>query len=142
MVLGWLKGGHPERMGALATIIAYAASTFTHGWRVGSFYAGDAALDLAMTVFFIWLALRSDRWWPLLMTGVMALTLLVHVASLMFPHIAGYAEISARIGLGLLSTLILLSGVAERWLAGESAVSMGGRWLRRRAGGPTPSPSS
>ncbi len=131
VVFAWLKGGHPERLGALVTIAAYCISYYSHPLMIGDFYAGDAVLDLAMTGFFVWLSLKCDRWWPLAMTAVMALTLLVHGSSLVVPHVGGYADISARVGLSILSALILLSGTVERWLAGEEAISGRALWRAR-----------
>lgn len=131
MAAAWLKGGHPERLGATATLVAFAISYVTHPWRIGGFYVGDAVLDLGMAAFFAWLALRTNRWWPLAMTGIMILTLLVHASGVLIPHLSGYADISARIGLGILGALILFGGVVERWLAGEKAVSDRQAWSAR-----------
>lgn len=135
-----MKGGHPERLGAAAMLVVFAVSFITHDWRVGSFYAGDAALDLLLTFFFVWMALTRDRWWPLIMSGVMGLTLVVYVADLTAPGLDAWAVMSARIGLGLLTMLTLLGGVAERWLAGERPVSELSVWRRaaRPAGGGGP----
>lgn len=128
MAAAWLKGGHPERLGATATLVAFAVSWLTHPWRIGTFYAGDAVLDLGTAAFFAWLALRTDRWWPLAMTGIAILTLLVHASGLLIPHLGGYADISARVGLGILGALVLFGGAVERWLAGEKAVSDRRTW--------------
>ena len=128
----WLKGGHPERLGAMAILVVFAGSYLTHPLRVGAFYAGDAAIDVALTAFFVWMSLTRDRWWPLLMSAVMALTLLVYVASLSVPGVGPYAVISARIGLGILTALTLLAGPVERWLAGEQPVSRIAIWRPRR----------
>ncbi len=130
--VAWLRGGHSERLGALATLVAFAVSFYTHELRIGAFYAGDAVVDLLMTSLFVWLALTSDRWWTLVMSGIMALTLLVYVSALVAPDIGPYAVLSARVGLGILSSLILLGGAGERWLVGERAVSDREAWTRRR----------
>jgi len=132
VVAAWMKGGHPERLGAVSTIVVFAVSYWTHELMIGRFYAGDAVLDLFLTVFFVWMALTQDRWWPLAMSAIMALTVLVYVAALVVPGVGPYAVMSARIGLGLLTTLILLAGVGERWLAGERAISDLKNWRRRR----------
>jgi hypothetical protein len=117
----WLKGGRPERLTAGLMVLVFPVSYFLHPMRMGPVMVGDAALDIAMTVFFAWLALTRERWWPLVMTGTMVLTLLVHTATYLLPHVDTYSDLSARIGLGILSSLILLAGAGERWLAGERA---------------------
>lgn len=133
LVATWLKGGHPERLGALATLIVFAVSFYTHQLRIDGFYVGDAVVDVGLTAFFVWMALTRDRWWPLVMSAIMALTLLVYVSALVAPGIGPYAVISARIGLGILTMLTLLAGVGERWLAGERPVSTTEIWRPRRA---------
>jgi len=132
VVAAWMKGGHPERLGAVSTIVVFAVSFWTHELMIGPFYAGDAVLDLFLTAFFVWMALTRDRWWPLAMSAIMTLTVLVYVAALVVPGVGPYAVMSARVGLGLLTTLILLAGVGERWLAGERAISDLKNWRRRR----------
>lgn len=132
VVAAWTKGGHPERLGAVATIMVFAVSFYTHELRVDGFYVGDAAVDLVLTAFFVWMALTRDRWWPLVMSGIMGLTLLVYVTALLVPDLSAYAVMSARIGLGILSMLTLLAGAGERWLSGEPAVSDLAGWRRRR----------
>lgn len=136
VVAAWMKGGHAERIGALLTVVSFAASFYVHELMIGRFYAGDAVLDLLLTGMFLWLALNTDRWWLLMMAGVMSLTLLVYISALFVPELSPYAVMSARIGLGILSTLTLLAGSAERWLAGEAAISDLKGW------GPSPSGSS
>lgn len=131
VVVAWLKGGHPERLGAVTTVVVFAVSFYTHELRVGAFYAGDALVDVLMTGVFLWLALTSDRWWALVMSAIMALTLLVYVTALVVPDLGPYAVVSARIGLGIQCSLALLCGAGERWLAGERAVSDGEIWARR-----------
>jgi len=104
-------------------------------WNVA---VSDAAIDLGLALFFGWLALSRDRWWPLFMTAAMMLTVLVHLAMFLAPALGAYADVSARIGLGIVTGLCLLAGVAERWLAGEHAVSDRRRWARRRPPEPHP----
>ncbi|KQY79265.1 MULTISPECIES: hypothetical protein [unclassified Brevundimonas] len=131
VVVAWLKGGHPERLGAVTTLVVFAVSFYTHELRVGAFYAGDAVVDFLMTGLFVWLALTRDRWWALVMSAIMTLTLLVYVSALVVPDLGAYAVLSARIGLGILASLTLLCGAGERWLVGERAVSDREAWVRR-----------
>lgn len=132
MALAWLKGGHPERVGAAALIVGFGLGFIVHPWRLSDVYIGDAVLDVALTGLFGWMALGGDRWWPLVMTGVMALTVLVHGAAFAVPTLTPYADVSARIGLGMLTALTLLAGVGERWLAGEPPASAAAVWRSRK----------
>lgn len=129
--LAWIKGGHTERFGATVLIIAWIVSS-APPVMIGRLHADHAVEDALLMVLFGWLALKSDRWWPLAMTTTLALTVLVHVAMVLVPDLDHRADIAARLGLGVLTFLSLLLGVFERWLAGERPVSESARW--RRAG--------
>lgn len=111
-------------------LIAFAAAFPT--LRIWNVHLDDAMLDLGVTLVFGWLALNRDRWWPLAMAAIMALTVMVHVAIFAVPALGEYAEMSARIGLGILMALALLAGAGERWLAGDRAISDRQTWRRRR----------
>ncbi len=128
----WLKGGHPERLAAGLMALVFPVSYLTHPLRIGNVMVGDAGLDLAITLFFAWLALTRERWWPLFMTGVMVLTMLVHASMFLMPHLEAYSDLSARVGLGILSALTLLVGAFERWLAGEAPAATSRDWTRRQ----------
>ena len=112
-------------------LITFAASFLLPTMRMWNVYFDHAVRDVGITFFFGWLALSRNRWWPLAMTAVLALTVLVHVSIFMVPSLGEYAEVSARIGLGILMALVLLAGVGERWLAGEKPVSGAAVWRRR-----------
>ena len=95
---------------------------------------------------FGWLAFRTDRWWPIAATALMALCILVRLMGLMNPDLSRFAIMSAVLGFWILLYAVLLAGVAERWLAGEPAVSRTRRWRRRsprrQTGGAAPSRST
>lgn len=129
--LAWLKGGHTERFGVTVLIVAWIVS-FAPPVMIGRLHADHAVEDALLMILFGWLALKSDRWWPLAMTTTLALTVLVHVAMVVTPGLDHRADIAARLGLGVLTSLSLLLGVAERWLSGERPVSESARWRRAR----------
>jgi len=81
---------------------------------------------------FGWVALRYDRWWPIAATALMALCVLVHVIGMANPELSRFARLSAMLGFWILLYIVVLGGVAERWLAGERAVSSDETWKRRR----------
>lgn len=132
----WLKGGHPERLSAGLMILILPVSYILHPFRIGNVMVGDAAVDIGMLLFFGWLGLTRERWWFLVMTGVMVLTVLVHVSMFLLPRLEVYSDLSARVGLGLLGALTMLAGAGERWLAGERARSPGTAGRRDLAGLP------
>lgn len=127
--LAWLKGGHIERFGVTVLIIAWVVS-FTPPVMIGRLQADHAVEDALLMILFGWLALRSNRWWPFVMTVTMVLTVLVHLSMVLASGLDHRADISARLGLGVLTSLALLLGVFERWLAGEQPVSEKATWRR------------
>jgi len=135
MIVGWLKGGRPERI--TVAMLLLSQLVFLHpsfDWRIGDIYIDSAIEDALWSLFFGWLAFRSDRWWPLVITATMALTMLIHILTIV-TDISWDAAVSARVGLGLLTYVTLLAGVSERWLAGEAAGSDINPW-RPTSGSP------
>jgi len=119
-LLAWLKGGRPERLGALLISTAYILAAVAPPVRVyGDLLLFDAVADVALLAIFLWMSLTGDRWWPFLAAAAMFLTDVVHAAMTLIPELDTRADLSARLGLTLLSVLALLAGVGERWLAGE-----------------------
>ena len=111
-------------------ILAYLASVLLQDFDVGRFRPAEALVDLALTIAFFRLALTSSRWWPLLVCGLMVLTLVAHGVALMEPGLNLRSSVATRWVLGILTVYVLLAGVGERWLAGEAPVSAGARWRR------------
>lgn len=95
----------------------------------------QVAQDALLLTIFGWLALKGSRWWAAVVSGALALILVVHALTAM-EIIARYAVLSARMGLWLLIYSTLLAGIGERWLAGERPVSEGRGWRRRVAAAP------
>jgi hypothetical protein len=126
---GWMRGGHPERLGAAVLISDYALTSLT-GAHPGA-NALAAASAGVMTLIFTGLALRSGRWWPFVTAAALILMVLVYVLEWATSNLTRYAAASAHLGLWLVIYLTLLAGVVERWLGGEPAASDTAIWRRR-----------
>jgi hypothetical protein len=134
LVVAWLKGGHPERLGVVFWLVGWILSLPLNDLRIGDLRWAVALVDIAAFAAFLWLALQHERWWPLGLCACMILTVVVHAAALLIPEMTALGESSAQLGLGMLSVLLLLTGALERWLAGEPpARSIADRSLRQRA---------
>lgn len=131
---GWLRGGRPERFAVSVLLPSALVERFVAEWNIDGLDVGIAATQAVLLLIFGSFALRSDRWWPLAVTASLALILLVHLLTALTP-LPFQAAMSARVGLWLLLHLILVAAVAERWLAGEPAVSGHRAWRRRRPRG-------
>src|SRR5690606_40967028 len=101
--IAWLKGGHAERVGVTWLILAYLASVLLQDFDVGRFRPAEALVDLALTIAFFRLALTSSRWWPLLVCGLMVLTLVAHGVALMEPGLNLRSSVATRWVLGILA---------------------------------------
>lgn len=121
--VAWIRGGRPERFGASVLILNSLISVLTYRWQVGGFHLSAILESCVCLVAFAWLCFRSDRWWPIVMTGAMGLMLLTHIVRHVDPAVSQYAAASARVGLWHMADLTLLLGVWERRLAGEPPAS-------------------
>lgn len=127
--VAWLRGGHAERFAVAVLLGDYALTRMTVGMTGTHELVGLS--ELVVAVIFAWMAFRSQRWWALVASGALMLCVLVFVLEWTRPDLPRYAAISARWGLWYVIHLSLLAGVAERWLAGEPAVSRTRQWRRR-----------
>ena len=126
-----MRGGRTERFGVGVLICDYAFTSLISDTRY--MQAGAAASAVVLAGVFTGLALKSDRWWPLVATASLMLSILVFLLERMNADLSRYAAGSAQIGLWIVVYLTLVAGVAERWLAGERATSDYQVWAPRRA---------
>ncbi len=117
----WLRGGHTERLAVAVLFWDYALTRAVSGMPGGHDVIGGS--EIVVATIFAWLAFRSERWWVLVAFAALMLCVLVFVLEWTGPGLSEYAGISARGGLWFVIHLALVAGVAERWLAGEGAVS-------------------
>jgi len=100
------RGGWPERIAAVAMVLAWFASAFlykSHLWFGPQTQVFLVDLTLLMVLLFI--ALRSDRWWPMWACGFHGLTLFLMLATLADPKIPNRASLIA--GGGIFSYLAM-----------------------------------
>lgn len=129
--VGWLRGGHTERF---AVAVLFCDFLFTRSVvRTAVAHELVAAAEFVLTLIFIWMAFRSERWWTIAASAALILCALVYVLDWTNPDLPRNAAISAQIGLWMVVYVSLMAGVAERWLAGEKPVSGAAVWRRRRA---------
>jgi hypothetical protein len=132
LAVAWLKGGHPERLGAVFWLVGWMLTVLVNDLRIGDLRWGVALLDLASLGAFLWLTLRYERWWPLGVSACLVLIIVVHMSALLIPEMTALGETSAQLGLGMLGVLMQAAGAFERWLAGEVPASASAVWGRRQ----------
>ena len=77
------KGGSPERRAAMMQVVAFLATMASYSisdYRFLKLESGAFAIDAALLVALYWLALKSNRVWPMVMTALQLSTIFVHVA--------------------------------------------------------------
>lgn len=93
-VLAMVRGGRPERIGAVLYI---GAAILTLVWRTQGHQrwvrieSGVLVIDALLLAAMLVLALRSDRWWPMIATAFLTLSMLAHLAKAMDPNFSRLA---------------------------------------------------
>lgn len=82
------RGGAPERLTALAFLLAAAGTLLLHLPRTTEFddlEVGVLLVDAALLAFLVGLSVRANRYWPLWVTAIHISTLAVHLAKALNP---------------------------------------------------------
>ena len=113
-------------------LLDYVVSEVGDHWRIRDSELVAVTQDVVLMLIFGWLARKADRWWPLAVIALLALVVMVRTMGIASPDLSRYAMESAVLGCWILLYLVVLVSIAERWLAGERAVSGGRMWRRRK----------
>jgi hypothetical protein len=92
------RGSMPERLGAAVALAGTAltiamASTFPSRFR--HIETGVMIVDALTFLAFTWLALRSNRFWPIWVAGLQGATIIMHLTRLMVPEVMPRAYMDA-----------------------------------------------
>lgn len=103
------RGGRPERVGAAINLLACFATvalrlTFTSAWFPAAL--SILIVDIAVTGCFYWLAVTTDRFWPIWAFGFASSALLASVAGALLPKVELLAY---HTGLGIYANLALVA---------------------------------
>lgn len=114
-----VRGGRPEQIGS-ATLLAGAALTVWFARPPGSRFhhleTGILAVDLLVLGVFLWLSIRSTRFWPLWITALLGAEVMIHVTLMIAPAIV---------------PTVYGSSVAV-WSWGAQSMLFAGTWRHRR----------
>jgi len=84
------RGRRDERIAALTCVVASLASLallVTRPAYYSSFELGVATIDLVTLGTFVWIALRSSRFWPLWVAGLQLTATLGHILKMIDPNL-------------------------------------------------------
>lgn len=107
------KGRIPERIAAIAFLVAMSLTPLVDHLHVGGVRWGVGLLALGLFVTLSWLSLVADRWWLLAAAGIQLLSIATYLAAIFDPEVQVWASVSFRIVVWVELMLIGLLGVWE-----------------------------
>ena len=108
LILAFVRGGRPERLGGLINLAGLVASTAfrliapSMSWAPGA--ASILAIDLCVAGGFFWLGATTVRFWPIWAAGFALANLFMSVCGALLPRVSLFAY---HTGLGIYAYLAL-----------------------------------
>ncbi len=110
------RGGWSERCSGAAMILAWVATAaLHHGLQLWGVQQGVMFVDILLLSVLLFVALRSDRWWPLWACGFQGLNVVLHLAVIADSKVWGLAYFRASSVFSYLVMLALFLGAASRF---------------------------
>ncbi len=113
--VAFIIGGSPERLAAATMLVATALSFIVRRHQGHDFSETEwtlFAIDFAVQLALVWLAVRADRFWPITAAGIHLSEILAHLAQMLThridPGIYARAEV---LGSYLVLGLILIGSL-------------------------------
>jgi hypothetical protein len=110
------RGGWPERTVALATIVgsvAGGALQNTHDWT--KIQWGDMAVDVAYLWVVLFVAIRSDRFWPLFAAAFQLISVFIYIADMADRGVGPRAPYLANVIWSYLILICIVVGTGNYW---------------------------
>lgn len=93
----WLRGRSDERIAAATCVVAtFASFALVTELRYSGVEFGVLAVDLATLAVFVAVALRSERFWPLWVSGLQLTASVAHLLKLIQPDLMPFAYAAAE----------------------------------------------
>jgi len=90
------RGGAYERLAAAGVLAGWSLSMVVFRARSEDTQWGVLIIDVGLFGLFLWIALRSRRFWPLFAAGFQLLALFTHLASALDHRVSGWAYLTAE----------------------------------------------
>jgi len=117
-VLAVRRGGDEERLGAGAIVLGWAMSLMMFKAQSEQTQWKVLLVDGAELPLFLWLALRSARWWPMFAAAFKLLIVGTHMAHALEAAVSGWAYLTA---VRIWSYLALFAVSYGAWSAPKAA---------------------
>lgn len=127
------RGRDDERLAAAGMLADWSLSRILFQTHSEGLQAGIFAVDLILLGVYVWLALRSRRYWPLFAAGFQLLAIVTHLGRMVDPRMSGWAYLTAEIIWSYLAILAIAYGA---WSAPTAYARMAGQDAARRDPGP------
>ena len=108
------RGRDEERLAAGAYLANWALTLVLFKARSEDTQWGVLIVDLALMFVYVWLALRSRRYWPLFAAGFQLLAIVTHLAQTLDEAVSGWAYLTAEL---VWSYLVLIAIGYGAWTA-------------------------
>ena len=112
--LAFWRGQDDERLAAAATLANWAITLLVSRPLSGGTQWAVMAVDAVLLVLMVWLALRSNRYWPLFSAGFALLIVVTHITHALDTGVSGWAYLTATL---IWSYLILFTIGYGAWTA-------------------------
>jgi hypothetical protein len=130
--LAFLRGGRPERLGAVLVAVAWILSPLVErreSWFEPQY--GILLVDMATLLALALLAIRYERYWPICAASFQAIAVLTHLAFLINPQALYRAYLFGNFSIGFLLLGAIVGGVAIE--GAKPPPHRPSAWLRGRA---------
>lgn len=127
-----VRGGRPERLGALINLVASLTSSVARLLAVASWAPAEIvilAIDLGVVAGFYWLAIRTVRFWPLWAFGFAIADIFISLAGVFLPNVTLFAYAT---GMGVYAYLALAALAMGTFCLPRDASPVLRRGLRRQ----------
>jgi hypothetical protein len=122
----WQRGGEPERIASVLLLTAGIISTFIAGNGSNLFVRIEWGLffvDSVLAVLLVWLSLWADRYWPMWLSALQIVSVLMHPAFGLSQHKMAFAYAIASIFWSYPMMLILMVGSMRHYVRVKIAPS-------------------
>jgi hypothetical protein len=107
------RGRRPERVAAVAFLVAMLATPLVDEFQIDGLRWGVALLAVGLFGTLVWLSLVFDRWWLMAAAAVQLLSIATYLVAVLNPDVQVWASVSFRIVVWVELMLIGLFGVWE-----------------------------
>jgi hypothetical protein len=107
------RGQRDERLGMMILVLGSMASVFAYSPREVRWNDVELpllAVDIVVLAAFFWLAIKSDRFWPLWVTAFQLLTVIAHLARILDTRFIAWVYAAAAADGGYLMILVMVLG--------------------------------